>query len=976
MVLAAAVFAAPGSGAADYSAEMPRVPPKTPAESAAAAVLRPGFRLELVAAEPLLQSPVALAFDEDGRMYVVEYPEYNQYAGKTPHGRGRVRRLEDRDGDGTYETSVVFAADLDMPGAVLCFDGGVFVGAAPDLWYLKDTDGDGSADLRQRLFTGFGTDHSGEGMLNSFHWGPDNRVHISCGLDGGTVRRTDRPGDAGVNVRGQGLAFDARSRDYTLTGGGGQHGMGLDDYGRRFTCGNSDPSFMIMYDSAYLLRNPVVAAPPAALNIAPGGKFTELFRVSKNEPWRELRTRLRTQGVVPGSNEGGKVGGFFTAGTGITIYRGDAFPPEYRGNLFVADVANNIIHRARLEPNGTSFTAVRAEAGVEFFASRDNWCRPVQMANAPDGCLYVIDMYRELIEGAAFLPTDVLKHMDPSGGVDRGRIWRIVPDGFRRPAPPRLSKATTAELVALLGSANGWHRDTAARLLYERRDDLAAMPLRAMSRTGATPQARVHAAYAMASLGRLYEADVLALLADADAHVREHAVRLAERFPVATAVVDKLVNMTDDPAVRVRYQLAYSLGRVPDAVVTAALAKLAARDGGDRWVQLGVLISSAGRAGDLFARLAADAGVRGSPHGRATLVALATQIGAAGKAAELVAVAKAIDALPPADDALAREAVRGLVAGKPTGAGEVLAKGKAAALLADMLREAKATADDEAKPVAAQVAAVRTLGLAPFAEVRKVFAGALAPSRPQPVQSAALEVLAKFDRPDVAGLVLAAWPALSPQVRATATETLFARPAWVAAFLDAVEAGKVARGEVDAARVQLLRAFPEPRVRDRAAKVFAAATPARRAEVVAAYRKALDMKGDAVRGRAVFRKECAACHKLEGFGQAVGADLLAVKDRGAEAVLLNILDPNREVKPQYFSYVLVTDAGQVIAGMIVAETATGVTIHRPDGTSEAVPRNRIEELKSSGLSFMPEGMEKQIDVPTMADLLAYLSSVK
>lgn len=217
---------------------------------------------------------------------------------------------------------------------------------------------------------------------------------------------------------------------------------------------------------------------------------------------------------------------------------------------------------------------------------------------------------------------------------------------------------------------------------------------------------------------------------------------------------------------------------------------------------------------------------------------------------------------------------------------------------------------------------------------------------------------------------------LDPRVRATAAETLFARPAWILAFLDAVETGKVARGDVDPARVGLLQSSADEKVRVRAKKLFAGAGLSKRDEVVKAYRKALEQPGDPVRGKLVFKDQCSACHLLEGVGTSVGADLAAIRDRGLEAVLLNILDPNREVKPQFQSYVLGTTQGRSITGMITAETAGSLTVRRADGTTETVLRLDIEELRSTGLSFMPEGLEKQIDVKAMADLLAYLNSIR
>lgn len=963
----------------DYSSELPRIPPKTPDEAIKALQPRPGFSVELVAAEPLLRSPVAVDFDEEGRMFVAEYPEYNQYANKEYKGHGCVRMLTDTDGDGRYDKSTVYADGLDSPTAVACYDGGVFVGAAPNIWYFKDTDGDGRADVKELVFTGFGRDAAGEALLNSFRWGLDNRIHVATSLGGGDVRPAGQKDAKPVSVRGQGFLFDPRTRTFEVTSGGGQHGMSMDDWGRTFVCGNSEPANLIMYDGRYLARNPYLQAPAASVNIAPGGKYTKLFRLSANEPWRVLRTRLRSKGIVPGSDEGGQPSGFFTGATGVTVYRGDAWPEEYRGNILVGEVSNNLVYRARLEPSGIGLAAHRADPDAEFLPSRDNWFRPVQFANAPDGTLYVIDMCRELIEGAAFLPPIILKHMDVSSGMDRGRVYRIAPEGFRRRPTPRLGQATTAELVALLEHQNGWHRDTASRLLYQRQDAAAVPLLKKLAGASQLPQGRMHALYALDGLKALDAAAILPRLSDADPRVREHALRLAERFEAAPELRARLGQMIDDPDLRVRYQLAFSLGAVKGEMPARALAQLARRDGADSWVRLAILSSLRERAGAVFSLLAADPEFRGMAHSRAFLSALATQIGAANRKDDIAALLNALDVFPAKDKSLGQELIRAFVTAQPAAArgqltGDSAAKVKSA--LAGLLADARRAASDDKAEAAARATAVRTLGLAPFADVRALFGELLNSRQPQPVQAAALEILARFDDSAVPGLVLAAWPGLSPQLRATAAETLFSRPAWVGAFLDAVEKGKVGRGDVDPARVQLLQSHPDLQIKSRAAKLFAGAGLARRQEVVAAYQKALQIKGEVVRGKAVFKKECSACHQLDGVGTSVGADLTAIRDRGTEAVLLNILDPNREVKPQYLSYVLITDAGRSITGIIAAETANSITIRRPDGTSETVLRIHIDELRSTGLSYMPEGLEKQVDVQAMADLLAYLNSIK
>jgi putative membrane-bound dehydrogenase-like protein len=971
---------APARTAQDDAAALPRYPIKDPAESQRAIVARPGFRVELVAAEPLLRSPVAIDFDEDGRLFVAEFPEYNQYAGaqRARATRGCVRLLEDTRGTGVYDRSTVFADNVPMATAVACWDGGVYVGSAPDLLYLKDTDGDGKADVRRVVFTGFGTDRAGEGMLNSIRWGLDNRFHVATSLDGGSVRRAVGDAAQEVTVRGNVFVFDPRGETFELAGGGGQHGMTMDDWGRTFVCGNSDPFHLVMYDSRYLARNRYLRAPAAAINIAPGGKFTRLHRESPVEPWRILRTQLRSQGKVPGSDEGGSPSGFFTGATGVTVYRGDAFPPEFAGNLFVGEVSNNLIHRAIPEPRGVLVTARSAEQGREFVASRDCYFRPVQMAGAPDGCLVVVDICRELIEGAAFLPAEILQQMDVASGVDRGRIWRIVPDGHRARSP-RLGKATTAELVALLEHADGWHRDTASRLSYQRQDRSAVAALRRLAATSGRPIGRATALSALAGLGALGPDDVLAALGDTNPRVREHALRLAEPFVrQGGALSRRLAAMTDDPDMMVRYQLAFSLGALPGSLGSEPLVALAVRDASDPWMRLAILSSVTGCVAPVFERLADDAGFRRSGHGSAFLAALAGETGAAERPVDLAAIVKVLEGPLAAAQAPSRAIVLALLESDSQALRALLSRGehpRVRAILDQLLDDALATANDPSRSPSTRAGAVRTLRYTDFARAEGVLAELLAPHQPLAVQTEAVLTLAEFENSRVPAILLRGWREMSPRLKATSIEALFSRPAWLDALLQAVEKGLVGRGDIDPARLALLRSYPDSRYRERANRLFLGA-PSRRQDVVATYQKALELKGDPLRGKEVFKANCSTCHRLEGVGTQIGAELAAVRDRGLDAVLLNILDPNREVLPQYVSYVLVTKNGRVLTGMIAVETANSLTIRQPDGHEETVLRFQIDELRSTGLSYMPEGLERQIDVPSMADLLAYLNSIK
>jgi putative membrane-bound dehydrogenase-like protein len=945
---------------------LPRVAPRSPEESLKAFEVHPSFRVELAAAEPLVQSPVAAEFDEDGRLFVVELPEYNQYGSAKPHGQGRVVMLEDTDGDGKFDKRTVVVDGLDYPTALFPWDGGLYVGAAPDLLYFKN-------GKRTVVLTGFGKDKAGEGQLNSCRWTLENRILISTGLDGGAITR---PGtnDKPVNVKSLNILLDPRTNTFETTSGGGQHGLTLDDWGNTFVCGNSDPCLHLVYDTRYLAKNPLVIAPPPAVNIAPGGKYTKLHRISAVEPWRELRTRLRKEGAVPGSDEGGTPSGFFTGATGITVYRGDAYPAEFRGNAFVGEVANNLVFRAKLVPKGVSFVAERADEGREFLASKDVWFRPVQFVHGPNGCLYVIDMYRELIEGAAFLAPPILKQVDPSAGVDKGRLWQIVP---KKPLaaprkPPRLSIATTAELVKLLEHPDGWHRDTAARLLYQRQDKRAVPLLETLERESRAAAGRAQALWTLKGLKSLSQ-DVLKLAFEDDFEPRilEQGLRLSGDQEWLRRYKFKLQNVNE----RVTYQLHWSCSVW--GYGTQSLDKWAkSKEAADPWMRLAIFFEIPHTSLDAaLVQLIEDEEVLALPYADGLLCPLAEMAGAEPSGFYVKMSIRAIGRIPEKHTALALRLSRCILRRASPATRQYLSSDEEAVQIVDMLiKRAQELAMNKERTAAERTDAICSLDLQPFDKLTDLFKATLKPDQPPPVQTAALELLGKTGDDRVPGVILAAWPGMSPKVRATAAEVFLSRPKWVAAFLDAVEQKKVLRGDVDPARVALLRKSPNRAVRVRAEALFQGAGPGARKEVVEKYQKALTLKGDPAKGKLVFKNNCSACHRLDGVGEEVGADLRAIRDRGLEGVLLAILDPNREVKPQYLAYTLETTAGKTVAGMVTAETPNSVTLRRLDGTSETVPRAEIDKLRSTGLSFMPEGLEKQIDVAAMADLLAYLNS--
>jgi len=527
----------------DYSEELPRIAPLEPNEALDSFEVHDEFRLDLAAAEPLVHDPIAMAFDAQGRLFVVEMRGYSE---QRDENIGAIRLLTDMDGDGTYDKSTEFLGGLAWPTAVACWDGGVFIGVSPDILYAKDTNGAGVADEREVVYSGFGLSNV-QGLLNTFKWGLDNRIYGATSSSGAEVRPGDDPAALPITLRGRDFSFDPATRELRPESGGGQHGLSFDDWGRKFVCHNSNHCQLIHFEDRYIARNPYYAAPNPRTSIAADGPAADVYRISPVEPWRVVRTRLRVKGLVPGPVEGGgTAAGYFTSATGITVYKGDAWPKQYWGNVFIGDVGSNLIHRKTVEPDGISMIARRADQDTEFIRSTDIWFRPVQHANGPDGNLYAADMYREVIEHPDSLPPIIKQHLDLTSGHDRGRIYRIAAKDYEYKAPPNLAEYATADLVPLLAHDNAWHRETASRLIYERQDKSIINDLRDLAKDSEFPVGRMHAMYALKGLNALDARTVLTGLGDAEPHIREHAVRLAESKVDNDQIIEKLVEMADD----------------------------------------------------------------------------------------------------------------------------------------------------------------------------------------------------------------------------------------------------------------------------------------------------------------------------------------------------------------------------------------------------------------------------------------------
>ena len=983
------------TGAVDYGDELPRIPQTAPADAPATMIVRPGFAVDLAVAEPLLASPVAIAWDEDGRLFVAEMRGYSEDQGER---LGRIRLLHDDNADGTYDRATVYADGLAWPTALVVFNGGLFVGDAPDIVWFKDTDGDGVADEHQKIFTGFGTSNV-QGLFNSFAFDVDGRIHGAGSSTGGEIRRVGASGEPvgdPVSINGRDFSFDPRSYDFRPETGGAQHGRSTDDLGHVYVCHNSDHAIRVMVDDRSLARNPFFPAPAAKESIAVEGPQAAAYRSSPVEPWRVLRTRLRASGIVPGMVEGGgRPAGYFTSATGITVVRGDAVG-DLAGMLVVGDVGSNLVHRKKLLPSGAGVRAERIDEKCELVASTDVWFRPVQFANGPDGALWIIDMQREVIEHPASLAPPIKQHLDLTSGRDTGRLWRLVavPEHARdgtaaatRKAAPCLSQASVATLIQLLGDPNGWHRDTARRLLVERNDPDSVPLLHEAAREGASPLAQVHAAHVLSALGLLEAGDLLPMLASRDSIVRAAAAAaLAERVVPADApppaeLVKALADLAaSEPEVSVRLPLALVAGALPAQPRLDILRTLLERDGADPWCRYAAFTALHGDAAEIVAAWLDSPQSLASKGAAAALPGLVAQVGRKHDAAELSRIVAGIDRL----------------AGSPA-AGATDTRPTATVLLGELASALAATGSDVNKiePVATTHALVNRLGdynrevafdrkadvarrirgvrgLSTPADLEKL----LVAEEPTELVTAAIQGLDRSPDPAVGGMLVAALPRLSVEARQAAAVALSHDAARALALLEAIQAGRFAASDLDRQTAAALWAFPESSVAGRAAEVLGAPPPADRESLVVAYRASLPATGSVEAGRAIFKKQCVGCHRVEGEGRETGPALVAVQARGPEAMLLAILDPNREVLPAYHAHAAIDAGGRVVTGVVTAQSGGSVTLRTADGVDITLPRDDLETFTNTKRSLMPEGFEKTIDARGMADLLAYLMEAK
>ena len=955
-------------------------PALSPQDSLKSFHLSEDFHVELLAAEPQVFDPVEMAFDENGRIYVAEMLDYPDDPPPGKPARSRIRLLEDTDGDGKIDRSVIFADQVLEVSGLMPWKGGLIVTSAPDILFMKDTDGDGKADIRQVLYTGFGK-FNPEGRITNLRLGVDNWIYAANAGHDGLITSPAHPEQPPIQVRGGDFRFHPIRGVAEQASGPTQFGMAFDNWGNRFSTQNTIHLRHVVLPMQYLRRAPLLDAGAVETDISDHGQpSAQLFPLTKPQAWREQRTQIRQQRYDENKlDRKEEVGGFFTAASGGTSYDGDAFPPEYVGSIFTGDVNGNLVHRDILSPDGVTFSAHRAKEGVEFLASTDSWSRICNFANAPDGNLYMTDIYREFIETPESIPESIKKNMNFWSGDNLGRIYRIVPNHPRqtRGLKVNLGAASIDELVRTLGHANGWHRRTAQRLLIEKQDRAAVPALRDLAVKSENPLARLHALWTLEGLGALEAADVERALKDSHAGIREHAVRLSEGFlPKLEA---PLLALKSDPEPRVQFQLAFTLGQLKDPRALTALADIAAARSADKWFRVAIL-SSTGDAAAPFLQMMLARGVD------EMLPQLAALVGGRHNPAELSQAMDGIARLKQPAPAL-NGLARGLAL---TGAMGIKAPAVETPLMklidspSEPVRDAawevarhfelralvaKAAADslDAAVPLRRRAVAIRALRGGQFSQASAVAKKVLESNAPPELQTAAVETLAAFDDSSVGPTLLQYWRGYSPPARVKVIAAMLSVKPRTPILLKALEDGQVEVAALDvAARTRLLEQG------DRARRLLQNQA-GDRAKVVDSYRDVLKLNGDPQRGKSLFDENCSKCHMPRKQGGRVGPDLSGINNKTKDELLTSILNPSYAIEPQFTHYIVTTKDGHVHDGILAHETPAVITLR--GGTEEGdetILRASIQEIRASSISLMPEELEKSLNRQGLADVIAYL----
>ncbi|MDA7497282.1 c-type cytochrome [bacterium] len=939
-----------------------------------------GFEVRLFAAEPMVVNPVTMTWDERGRLWVLELYEYPSGAPEGTKGRDRIKILEDTDADGRADKVHVWADGMSLATGLILGDGGAYVGQAPHLLHLKDTDGDDRADSREIVMTGFGLEDRHE-LLNGFTWGPDGYLYMTHGVfTHSKVKNPDDPNDDGVIMNAAVARFHPRTKKFEVFADGTSNPWGVDFDAK----GNA-------FVSACVIDH--------LFHLAPGGLYSRQAGQATNPYAYEL-----LPSIVDHRHH-------MAAYSGVQVYLGDKYPEEYVGKVMMGNIHDNAVHADMLTPKGSSF--VSSEWQDFLRSDGDGWFRPVSEQVGPDGNLWIADWYDKY-------PCYQNARADPEG-VDRvyGRIWRVVYTGGNddQVAPSRnivdmnLAALSSGVLTQLLGHKNIWHRKMAQRLLSERGEEgfgepvlHPETPIHKLFENGTTLEARLTALWALHGTGLLRAGDLSDAAEDSEPAIRAWVARLiGERGYAFIESIDVLSKLAADPDPTVRLAVAvacrqfvsgsltvntpprYPLNEVVTGGVLSELFKASAGNDDPTlhfliWMALEPLIEADPMHAVLYYEMELTKKLQ--PLASKIMRKMMRRVSDMGDDVILAQVAAGLNGLGDGADEVLVAALEGLVEGqrgrvKEVDGDAIKAIGKlsqhengSVASLAQQLGtiwgDASAlklvleTLVDEDVSQQDRLRAIEVAGQNKTNVTREALMDLVASDASNPLKVAAVQALTNAGDDSTSYILVKGWRDYSPSVRRAVATLCTARREWRWPLFNAVEKEKIAPGEVPPKVIRALANARERGDREKTLKFFGRVNKTsaeKRALIAKKRRMVLEGKADLAKGHELAKTACLVCHKLYDEGAEIGPDLTGVGRSSLNALLSNVIDPNEIIGQGYENVIVETKDGRTLSGRLVEETDTRIKLVNLGPIEYVVAKDQIVSRTVSEMSLMPEGLD-------------------
>lgn len=955
--------------------------PVSPRDSLNLFETEPGFQIELVASEPQVVDPVSMQMDESGRMWVVEMRDYPT---KDDTPRSRIVVLQDNDKDGFFESSTVFADKLLFATGVQPWQDGALATVQGKLIMLRDTDGDLKADTTEVWLDGFAAENP---QLRANHptIAADGWLYIASGLRGGKVKSSvpfSKSAPQEVDLSGCDLRLHMLTGQIESIAGPSQFGLSFDRTGNRYGCSNRQPCLEIVSE-----RSDIGLSPLAGL----AGSTHE---VSKGE------TASRVLPLVNAWTTSNLHAGQFTAACGVLVTHSRHFasPDSPFATALTCEPTGGLVQRKAIARVDGKSNVIPETWDREWVASRDPWFRPVDLYEGPNGDIYIVDMYRAVIEHPDWVPVELKNRPDQKFGDAHGRIYRV-----KRKSPVDSIKAATKTPKSLAPDAwlehpDAWNRSVATRRILQSMHQGANTPainelvrLCRNENSDVPASARINASLLLSACNALDEVATLKMLGATESELNvaawkslhqsqqtwdeAQAERWFEQATFAIHAANSTLDVKREAAwyVASRKSAANNSSQKLSTSFVDNAAKSLATNGGDAHLWMAMSAASDDQLANLLDRYLyhlyrVELPKQNTTIAREAVTRLAIKVAQSLTPEELDGhIQRSVVSLVTNTNPMNRQMDFAFLEG-------VARAGKLSQSLQPRLEQViHQAAKSESDPIAQRTAIALLASLQSDESKRLALSLLELPDTQllkQAIATCSVHATPEFDQ-----WLLEHFPSALPEVRQSIFVAIRNQPKRIAMMLDRLESGAMSTKLFDAIQIQSLSAERNSELAPRISKILAASINSDRQKVVEQYSKQLaSLKPDeGGSGKLVFEKNCVACHRINGVGNVVGPDISDSREQTFEKLLISILDPNRAIDANYFRYMARLHDGTVTEGVLKDSNAKTIALHNQNGIRQ-IERDDIEELKSSSVSLMPDGIEAQISPQDMADLLWYIKN--